>query len=116
MKKLIPWLDAKYVSAELVSTTSHSETQKKCMLSQEFDYSLWLASLATQKTLAESGMVAKHFLEAGFSKGPLWAKATGRRAIFVGEFHSAENVKNFSKVRTAITQLMQSLRSCQQAA
>ena len=39
VKKLIQWLDAKYVSAKLVSTISQTETGTRCMLTwQEFDH------------------------------------------------------------------------------
>ena len=115
--QLIAWLDAKYVSAELVSTISSAETQTRCMLTwQEFDHSLWLATLASAETLAETQRVAdaKAFVEGraqlvlGFSDQiPLWAKASGRRAIFAEEeLHASEHKADFSEVRKAISDLM----------
>ena len=115
--QLIAWLDAKYVSAELVSTISSTETQTRCMLTwQEFDHSLWLATLASAETLAETQRVAdaKAFVEGraqlvlGFSDQiPLWAKASGRRAIFAEEeLHASEHKADFSEVRKAVSDLM----------
>ena len=115
--QLIAWLDAKYVSAELVSTISSTETQTRCMLTwQEFDHSLWLATLASAETLAETQRVAdtKAFVEGraqlvlGFSDQiPLWAKASGRRAIFAEEeLRASEHKADFSEVSKAISDLM----------
>ena len=115
--QLIAWLDAKYVSAELVSTISSTETQTRCMLTwQEFDHSLWPATLASAETLAETQRVAdaKAFVEGraqlvlGFSDQiPLWAKASGRRAIFAEEeLRASEHKADFSEVRKAISDLM----------
>ena len=100
-----------------MSHISNTETQTRCMLTwQEFDHSLWLATLASAETLAETQRVgdAKAFVEAraqlvlGFSDQiPLWAKASGRRAIFAQEeLHASEHKADFSEVRMAISELM----------
>ena len=93
--RLVGWLDAKYMSTELVTNISATEAQTRTKLTwQEFDHSLWLSTCASQQVLADSKRVSSplQFISArpqlviGFSdQVPLWAKATGRRAVFAQE-------------------------------
>ena len=117
--QLIRWLDAKYMASELVSSISATEERVRIMLTwQQFDYCLWLSCCASEETLAESQEVAhvKDFIKSrsnlviGFSdQVPLWAKATGRRAVFAEEeIHKPSDVSDFSEVREAIRQVMHS--------
>ena len=90
-EKLVKWIGAKFVTAEVVSNISELEAEVRCKLTwQEFDSCLWLCSLSAASELAEAGVVAdpvefvaqrKH-LVVGFSdQVPLWAKAPGRKAV-----------------------------------
>ena len=117
--RLVSWLDAKYMATELVTNISATEAETRTKLTwQEFDHSLWLSTLASQQVLAESKRVSSpvQFISArpqlviGFSdQVPLWAKATGRRAVFAQEeLHKSEDVKEFSSVREAIKEVMHS--------
>ena len=117
--RLIAWIGAKHMSTELVTNISETESQTRIKLTwQEFDHTLWLATCASEQTLAESGRVsapadfvaARSQLVIGFSdQVPLWAKATGRKAVFAEEeLQKASDVKNFSEVRQAIEEIMQS--------
>ena len=117
--RLVSWLDAKYMATELVTNISATEAETRTKLTwQEFDHSLWLSTLASQQVLAESKRVsgpvqfisARHQLVIGFSdQVPLWAKATGRRAVFAQEeLHKSDDVKEFSSVREAIKEVMHS--------
>ncbi|CAK9011771.1 unnamed protein product [Durusdinium trenchii] len=119
VRKLIDWLGAKYVSAELVTNISETESKTRCLLTwQEFDKTLWLATCAAAETLKASDRVAspEDFVSArphlviGFSDQiPLWAKATGRKAIFAEEeIQKPEHIKDFSEVRQAILDIMHS--------
>ena len=114
---LVKWLGAKYMSTELVANLSATEFKARCLLTwQEFDRTLWLACLSSEKTLAETHRVSKpqDFIAArpqlviGFSdQVPVWAKSTGRRAVFAEEeLHQPEAVKDFSGIREAIAQVM----------
>ena len=105
--QLVKWLDAKYMSTELVTNISQTEAQTRTKLTwQEFDHTLWLATCASEKALAESSRLSSpaQFIEArsklviGFSdQVPLWAKATGRRAVFAEEeLHASADVKDYS--------------------
>ena len=79
---------------------------------------MWLATCASEDTLAQSNRVSspKQFISArpqlviGFSdQVPLWAKATGRRAVFAQEeIHASDDVKDYSSVRQAIQEVMHS--------
>ena len=117
--QLIKWLDAKYMSTELVTNISQVEAQTRTKLTwQEFDHTLWLATCASQQSLAESNRLsspaqfisARSQLVIGFSdQVPLWAKATGRRAVFAQEeLHASGDVKDYSSVRLAISEAMHS--------
>ena len=118
-ESLIKWLGAKYMSTELVTNISKEEARIRNLLAwQQFDYSLWLSCCASEKTLEDSQEVSrvKDFITArpnlviGFSdQVPLWAKATGRKAIFSEEeIHNPSDVKDFCEVREAIKQVMHS--------
>ena len=107
------------MATELVTNISATEAETRTKLTwQEFDHSLWLSTLASQQVLAESKRVsspvqfisARHQLVIGFSdQVPLWAKATGRRAVFAQEeLHKSDDVKEFSSVREAIKEVMHS--------
>ena len=112
-ERLVKWIGAKFITAEVVSNISELEAEVRCKLTwQEFDSCLWLCSLSTESELAEAGVVAdpkefvaqrKH-LVVGFSdQVPLWAKAPGRKALFAEtELHPSATVKDFSEVRAAI--------------
>ena len=115
--QLVKWLGAKYLTTELVANISAAETMTRCLLTwQEFDHSLWLATCSTEQSLAESLRVSKpkDFIAArpqmviGFSdQVPLWAKSTGKRAVFSEEeVHESETVKDFSGIRQAISDVM----------
>ena len=117
--QLVKWLDAKYMSTELVTNISQVEAQTRTKLTwQEFDHTLWLATCASQQSLAESNRLsspaqfisARSQLVIGFSdQVPLWAKATGRRAVFAEEeLHASADVKDYSSVRLAISEAMHS--------
>ena len=117
--QLVKWLDAKYMSTELVTNISQVEAQTRTKLTwQEFDHTLWLATCASQQTLADSNRLsspdqfisARSQLVIGFSdQVPLWAKATGRRAVFAEEeLHASADVKDYSSVRLAISEAMHS--------
>ena len=117
--QLFKWLDAKYMSTELVTNISQVEAQTRTKLTwQEFDHTLWLATCASQQTLADSNRLsspaqfisARSQLVIGFSdQVPLWAKATGRRAVFAEEeLHASADVKDYSSVRLAISEAMHS--------
>ena len=117
--QLVKWLDAKYMSTELVTNISQVEAQTRTKLTwQEFDHTLWLATCASQQTLADSNRLsspaqfisARSQLVIGFSdQVPLWAKATGRRAVFAEEeLHASADVKDDSSVRLAISEAMHS--------
>ncbi len=117
--QLVKWLDAKYMSTELVTNISQVESQTRTKLTwQEFDHTLWLATCASQQTLADSNRLsspaqfisARSQLAIGFSdQVPLWAKATGRRAVFAEEeLHASADVKDYSSVRLAISEAMHS--------
>ena len=119
VRRLIDWLGAKYVSADLVTNISETESKTRCLLTwQEFDKTLWLATCASAETLKASDRVAspEDFVSArphlviGFSDQiPLWAKATGRKAIFAEEeLQKPEHIKDFSEVRQAILEVMHS--------
>ena len=116
-EKLLRWTKAKFTTSEVVSNISSLESQVRCKLTwQEFDWCLWLASLSSLAELSSEKRVAdpedflKHRtdLAIGFSdQVPLWAKATGRKAVFAQEeLHSAETTKDFSEVRQAIEDVM----------
>ena len=118
-RRLVGWLDAKYMAAELVTNISATEAETRTKLTwQGFDHSLWLSTCASQQVLAESKRVSspQQFISArpqlviGFSgQVPLWAKATGRRAVFAQEeLHASADVKEFSSVRQAIKEVMHS--------
>ena len=118
-QRLVGWLDAKYMATELVTNISATEAQTRTKLTwQEFDHSLWLSTCASQQVSAESKRVSSpvQFISArpqlviGFSdQVPLWAKATGRRAVFAQEeLHKSDDVKEFSSVRQAIKEVMHS--------
>ena len=107
--RLVGWLDPKYMATELVTNISatEAETETRTKLTwQEFDHSLGLSTCASQQVLAESKRVSSpvQFISArpqlviGFSdQVPLWAKATGRRAVFAQEeLHKSDDVKEFS--------------------
>ena len=117
--QLVKWLDAKYMSTELVTNISQVEAQTRTKLTwQEFDHTLWLATCASQQTLADSNRLsspdqfisARSQLVIGFSdQVPLWAKATGRRAVFAEEeLHASADVKDYSSVRLAMSEAMHS--------
>ena len=117
--QLAKWLDAKYMSTELVTNISQVEAQTRTKLTwQEFDHTLRLATCASQQTLADSNRLsspaqfisARSQLVIGFSdQVPLWAKATGRRAAFAEEeLHASADVKDYSSVRLAISEAMHS--------
>ena len=106
-------------STELVTNISQVEAQTRTKLTwQEFDHTLWLATCASQQSLAESNRLsspaqfisARSQLVIGFSdQVPLWAKATGRRAVFAQEeLHASGDVKDYSSVRLAISEAMHS--------
>ena len=117
-EKLVKWIGAKFVTAEVVSNISELEAEVRCKLTwQEFDSCLWLCSLSAASELAEAGVVAdplefvaqrKHFVVGFSDQVPLWAKAPGRKALFAEtEVHpSAAVVKDFSEVRQAIQDVM----------
>ena len=118
-RRLVSWLGAKYMQTELVTSISEVESHTRTKLTwQEFDHSLWLATCASEDTLAQSNRVSspKQFISArpqlviGFSdQVPLWAKATGRRAVFAQEeIHASDDVKDYSSVRQAIQEVMHS--------
>ena len=107
------------MSTELVTNISQVEAQTRTKLTwQEFDHTLWLATCASQQTLADSNRLsspaqfisARSQLAIGFSdQVPLWAKATGRRAVFAEEeLHASADVKDYSSVRVAISEAMHS--------
>ena len=82
------------MSTELVASISQTEAHTRTKLTwQEFDHTLWLATCASQQSLAESNRLstssvlsARSNLVIGFSdQVPLWAKATGRRTVFAEE-------------------------------
>ena len=116
-ERLVKWIGAKFITAEVVSNISELEAEVRCKLTgQEFDSCLWLCFLSTESELAEAGVVAdpkefvaqrKH-LVVGFSdQVPLWAKAPGRKALFAEtEVHPSAAVKDFSEVRAAIEDVM----------
>eukprot|EP00438_Fugacium_kawagutii_P023501 Skav201510 [mRNA] locus=scaffold1154:403000:409629:+ [translate_table: standard] len=117
--QLVRWIGAKYMATELVSTISQTEAQTRCLLTwQGFDHTLWLATCASEKTLRkakrisdpESFIANRKHLVIGFSdQVPLWAKATGRKAVFSGEeIHHSSVRRDFSGVRTAIEEIMAS--------
>ena len=117
--QLVKWLDAKYMSTEVLTNISQVESQTRTKLTwQEFDHTLWLAACASQQTLADSNRLsspaqfisARSQLAIGFSdQVPLWAKATGRRAVFAEEeLHASAGVKDYSSVRLAISEAMHS--------
>ena len=117
--RLVGWLDAKYMATELATNISATEAQTRIKLTwQEFDHSLWLSTCASEQVLADSKRVSSplQFISArpelviGFSdQVPLWAKATGRRAVFAEEeLHKSDDVKEFSSVRQAIKEIMHS--------
>ena len=115
--RLVSWLGAKYMTAELVSTISAVEEAVRLKLSwQAFDRAMWLSSCASEDSLSSvvaspADFVAqRQRLVIGFSdQVPLWAKATGRRAVFAEEEITAAQVKkNFSQVRAAIQEIMSS--------
>ena len=117
--QLVKWLDAKYMSTELVTNISQVEAQTRTKRTwQEFDHTLWLATCASQQSLAESNRLsspaqftsARSQLVIGFSdQVPLWAKAKGRRAVFAqGELHASADVKDYSSVRLAISEAIHS--------
>ena len=105
------------MTTERVTIISGTEAQTRTKLTwQEFDHTLWLATCATQQTLAESNRVSspaqfisvRSNLVVGFSdQVPLWAKATGGRAVFA-ELHASADVKDYSSVRLAISEAMHS--------
>ena len=116
--KLLRWLGAKYTTTELVSNISPLEAEVRCKLTwQEFDKCLWLAALSSTQQLAEANVVAsaqefvkqRQHLVVGFSdQVPLWAKATGRKAVFgASEFHPSDVSKDFSEIRQAIAEVME---------
>ena len=118
-QRLVGWLGAKFMATELVTNISATEAETRTKLTwQEFDHSLWLSACASQQVLAESKRVSSpvQFISArpqlviGFSdQVPLWAKATGRRAVFAQEeIQKTEDVKDFSSVRQAIKEIMHS--------
>ena len=116
-KRLLRWMGAKFTTAELVSTISPTEAEVRCKLTwQEFDYTLWLASLSPLEELSAAKVVVdpenfvaerKH-LVVGFSDQiPLWAKSTGRKAVFAkDEVWEPHQVKDFSEVRLAVAEAM----------
>ena len=116
-EKLLRWTKAKFTTSEVVSNISSLESQVRCKLTwQEFDWCLWLASLSSLPELSAEKRVSdpedfvknRAHLAIGFSdQVPLWAKATGRKAVFSAEeLHSAETTKDFSEVREAIEDAM----------
>ena len=116
-EKLVRWIGAKYMTSELVTTISELEAKTRCMLTwQEFDRSLWLATCASEQSLEEAQRVvdAKEFcacrksLVIGFSdQVPLWAKATGRRAVFAEDEVAHMALRDdFSSVRAAVQAVM----------
>ena len=116
-ERLVKWIGAKFITAEVVSNISELEAEVRCKLTwQEFDSCLWLCAFSSDSDLAEAGVVAdpkefvaqrKH-LVVGFSdQVPLWAKAPGRKALFAEtEVHPSAAVKDFSEVRAAIEDVM----------
>ena len=97
------------MSTELVTNISQVESQTRTKLTwQEFDHTLWLATCASQQTLADSNRLsspaqfisARSQLAIGFSdQVPLWAKATGRRAVFAEkELHASADAKDYMMV------------------
>ena len=116
-EKLLKWIGAKWTTSEVVSNISTLETKVRCQLTwQEFDKTLWLASLATQAELSETQKLSdtKAFIKArpdlvvGFSdQVPLWAKASGRKAVFAEEeLFDKDQTKDFSEVREAISEVL----------
>ena len=116
-QKLLRWSKAKFATSEVVSNISNLESQVRCKLTwQEFDWCLQLASLSSVAELSSEKRVAdpedfvknRAHLAIGFSdQVPLWAKATGRKAVFSEEeLHSAETTRDFSEVREAIEDAM----------
>ena len=114
-KRLLRWMGAKFTTAELVSTISPTEAEVRCKLTwQEFDYTLWLASLSPLEELSAAKVVVdpenlvaerKH-LVVGFSDQiPLWAKSTGRKAVFAKD-EVWEPHQDFSEVRLAVAEAM----------
>ena len=75
--RLIKWIGAKYVQAELVGAISELEAKTRCVLTwQDFDRTLWLGTCDAADFCAN-----RQHLVVGFSdQVPLWAKAIGRRA------------------------------------
>ncbi|CAE7256619.1 unnamed protein product, partial [Symbiodinium natans] len=116
-KRLLRWSKAKFATSEVVSNISSLESQVRCKLTwQEFDWCLWLASLSSvaelsaEKRVSDPEDFVKHrsHLAIGFSdQVPLWAKATGRKAVFSEEeLHSPETIQDFSEIREAIQDAM----------
>ena len=58
-ERLVKWIGAKFITAEVVSNISELEAEVRCKLTwQEFDSCLWLCSLSTESELAQAGVVA----------------------------------------------------------
>ena len=58
-ERLVKWIGAKFITAEVVSNISELEAEVRCKLTwQEFDSCLWLCSLSTESELTEAGVVA----------------------------------------------------------
>ena len=111
--RLVAWLGAKYMTSQLVSTISPVEEAVRLKLSwQAFDRALWLSKETLSSVVASPAdfVTQRQHLVIGFSdQVPLWAKATGRRAVFAEEeITPAELKKNFSQVRAAIQEVLHS--------
>ena len=114
---LLKWIGAKHLTTDLVQPLDENEAAIRCQLTwQEFDHRLWLSSCSSVQRLKEASVVAnpkafcdnREHLVIGFSdQVPLWAKDTGRKGIFsASELHSKEHKKDFSEVREAIAEVV----------
>ena len=114
---LLKWIGAKHLTTDLVQPLDENEAAIRCQLTwQEFDHRLWLSSCSSVQRLKEASVVAnpkafcdnREHLIIGFSdQVPLWAKDTGRKGIFsASELHSKEHKKDFSEVREAIAEVV----------
>ena len=114
---LLKWIGAKHLTTDLVQPLDENEAAIRCQLTwQEFDHRLWLSSCSSVQRLKEASVVAnpkafcdnRDHLIIGFSdQVPLWAKDTGRKGIFsASELHSKEHKKDFSEVREAIAEVV----------
>ena len=98
VRRLLKWMGAKF------TTTKELEAEVRRKLTwQELDHRLLLASLSPLATLSAEKVVVdpENFAD----QVPLWAKATGRKAVFAQpELHLPQHRADFSEVRQALAE------------